>query len=467
MIKTPKVSVYIPVFNYARYIEKAIQSVLNQTFKDWELIVINDGSTDGTEEILKKYESNDKVTVVNQENKGLTRSCNIALRLANGEYVMRLDGDDYLDENALLVMVNHMEQNLDVGLVYPDYYLVDEDGEIISIERRDKVVSEVELLDMPAHGACTMFKKNLLLELGGYDEEITCQDGYDIWIRFIDNYKVNNINLPLFYYRQHKDSLTKNDRKILDTRQKIKRKYAELKRKRLNASQIKRVAIIPARSHSDVMPKLALQECAGRPLINYTIDEAIKSDSFHCLVVISEDKEILKYTEENYKSVMTIERPMEYARRNTGLEKTVQLVIDTLREREGEKYEEGMLLSIEAPLKKSEHIMKAIDTLHIFETDSIISLCETISPYYVRNKNSLGRIGNTEKFRLERKTIYRGNGALYLFKTQNLSKGSIFGEKIGHIIMLREDSININSPFDYQIAELLLSQRSHLISSVK
>ena len=464
MVKQPKVTVYIPVFNYAQYVEKAIESVLNQTFKDWELIVINDGSTDETEKILKKYESYDKVTIVNQENKGLTISCNIALRLSNGEYIMRLDGDDYLDKNALLVMTHFLDEHPEIGLVYPDYYLVDERGEIISIERKESINNGSDvLLDIPPHGACTMFRKKILLEMGGYNEEITCQDSYDIWLRFIEVYKADNINLPLFYYCQHNGSLTKNNIKILDTRQKIKRKHAELKRKRARTEQIKRVAIIPVRSHSDVMFRMSLQELAGRPMIDYTVAEAVKSGVFNRIVVVSEDDEINSYTKDYYKDVTAIKRPVEFARRNTGLEKTVQLVLDSLMEKEGEKYEEGMLLFIESPLKKAKHILKAIDTLHIFETDNVIPLCETNSPYYVRNKGSLERIGNQEKFRLERKTIYRGNGALLLFRTKNLEKGSIFGNKIGHIIMLKEESININSLFDFKIAEFLLKDGNPLV----
>lgn len=468
MIKTPKVSVYILVFNYAKYVEKAIRSVLNQVFKDWELIVINDGSTDGTEKILRKYELYDKVTIVNQANKGLAGSCNVALRLASGEYIIRLDGDDYLEENALLVMTHFLDEHPNIGLVYPDYYLVDEHDDVISIERREKINgTDWKLKDAPPHGACTVFRRNILLELGMYDEEISCQDGYDIWIRFIENYKADNINLPLFYYRQHKDSLTKNNEKILDTRQKIKNKHANSKRKRLNIADIRRVAIIPARSHSDVMPRMALQEFAGRPMIDWTIDETLKSDSFNRVVVVSEDSEILNYTKENYTSITAIERPLEYARRNTGLEKTVQLVLDTLMKKYGEEYQEGMLLSVESPLKRSNHFIKAIDTMHIFETDNVISLCETNSPYYVRSGNSLKRVGNTERFRLERKTIYRDNGALCLFKTKNLSKGSIFGEKTGQIIMLKEDSLNIRSSFDYEVAEFLLSRRNDAAPPVK
>lgn len=99
-----KVTVYIPTYNYAHYVDKAVQSVLKQTMQDWELIIINDGSTDNTIDVLNRYKNNQKIRIIDQENKGLNVTNNIALRLSNGQYVMRLDADDYLDENALLVM---------------------------------------------------------------------------------------------------------------------------------------------------------------------------------------------------------------------------------------------------------------------------------------------------------------------------------------------------------------------------
>ncbi|MHA2033304.1 MAG: glycosyltransferase family 2 protein, partial [Candidatus Kariarchaeaceae archaeon] len=367
MNENPKVTVYIPIYNYAKYADKAIKSVLNQTFKDWELIVINDGSTDESEHLLRKYEHHPNITTVNQENKGLLVTCNIALRLAKGKYIMRLDGDDYLDENALIVMVNFLEENREVGLVYSDYYLINEHDEILSIERRENINDEDEgwILDLPPHGACTMFRRFILNELGGYDEELTCQDGYDIWFRFLESYKPGNVNLPLFYYRQHGNNLTNNHRKILEARQKVKRRFVELKKKYSQKKKSKRIAIIPVRSHSNVVSKLALKKLAGQPLINYTIDEALKSRSFDRIVVVSEDDEILMYVEQHFENILTIKRPIEYARRNTGLEKTGEMVLNKLQEEKGENYEEAMLLFVQAPLKRSEHILKAIDTRNI------------------------------------------------------------------------------------------------------
>ena len=85
-------------------------------------------------------------------------------------------------------------------------------------------MKDVTLLDQPAHGACTMIRTKILKEMGGYDESFNKQDGYDLWIRLIDSHKVSNINLPLFYYRQHSKSLTSDKLDLLKTRGKIIKK---------------------------------------------------------------------------------------------------------------------------------------------------------------------------------------------------------------------------------------------------
>ena len=216
--KIPTITVYMPNYNYGDYIEEAIESVENQVFKDWELIIIDDGSTDGSSKILKKYSTHNKITVIEQKNKGLNVTNNVAIRIARGNYIVRLDADDYLDENFLLVLSSVLDEKKDVGLVFPDYHHVDFEGNITETIRRDKIDGKDQVLDLPAHGACTMYRKEVLINLDSYDEEFSCQDGYDIWIRFIEKYKPYNVNIPLFYYRQHNSSLTRDSQKILDTR---------------------------------------------------------------------------------------------------------------------------------------------------------------------------------------------------------------------------------------------------------
>jgi glycosyltransferase involved in cell wall biosynthesis len=189
----------MPCYNYAKFVQKAIKSVIKQTLEDWEFIIINDGSTDNTLEIISKYKDHQKIRIIDQKNKGLNVTNNIALRLSNGNYIMRLDADDYLDENALLVMSSILDTKPTIGLVYPDYYHIDVYDNIIEMVRRENVNDEFQILDIPAHGACTMFRKNVLLQMGGYIEEFSVQDGYEIWLRFIRNYSPYHVNVPLFY----------------------------------------------------------------------------------------------------------------------------------------------------------------------------------------------------------------------------------------------------------------------------
>ena len=192
-----KITVYIASYNYEKYIEEAINSVLDQTFQDFELLIFDDGSTDDTRKILKKYEKHKKIKIIYQENCGLPKTANKAIKTSNGEYIIRLDADDYFDENILLVLSSILENKKEIGLVYPDYYEINSSGNVIKIVKRKKIGKESRLLDLPAHGACTLIRKKCLEEIGGYNEEVKYQDGYDLWINFIQKFKPYNVNLQL------------------------------------------------------------------------------------------------------------------------------------------------------------------------------------------------------------------------------------------------------------------------------
>ena len=162
--KLPLISVYITNHNYGKYLKQSIESVLNQSFKYFELIIIDDGSTDNSKKILEKYEKNPKIKVIYQKNKGLTISNNIAIKLAQGEYIIRLDADDYFHKNALKNLLTGFN-NPEIGMVFGDWYDIDEHGDIIERKKRHNFKKEVTLYDQPAHGACTMFKKKCLIEM--------------------------------------------------------------------------------------------------------------------------------------------------------------------------------------------------------------------------------------------------------------------------------------------------------------
>src|SRR5688500_2839903 len=123
-MNSPLVTIYITNYNYGKFIRKSIESALEQTLHDFELIIIDDGSTDNSKEIIEEYRSNPKVTIVYQKNKGLNITNNIAMRLAKGKYIMRLDADDFLEPSAIEVMSARLEADDSLGLIFPDYYYV-------------------------------------------------------------------------------------------------------------------------------------------------------------------------------------------------------------------------------------------------------------------------------------------------------------------------------------------------------
>ena len=450
-----KISIYMPNHNYSMYIEEAIQSVIDQTIDDWELIIIDDGSTDDSLEILKKYKSHPSITVIEQENKGLNITNNVALRLARGKYIVRLDADDYLDENFLLVLSNILDKKEDIGLVYPDYYHVDKHGEIIERIRRKKIGNEVLLLDLPAHGACTMARKDLLIELGAYSEEFSCQDGYELWLKFIKKHKPYNINTPLFYYRKHGENSTDKKKKILDTRGKIKRKHV----KQNGGSNKNVLAIVPVLNLSPYMQNRPFVELCGKPLIWYTLNEAVNSECLDKIIVAAEDDEILEYIAKTFPQVESFKRKGKLARPETNAIELLQSVIKHLKEDSRYVPDAVCQLYISTPLRKAKHIQKAVDTMEIFDVDTVISIQEELAPCFHHEKYGLTpiNVSNYGISRLERKSIYKGNGAIHLTKTSVIEKGVLLGKSVGQITMLPEESIKINSDFDYWLAEKIIS----------
>lgn len=449
-----KDSVIIITYNYGRYLKRAIESILNQTFKDFELIIVDDGSTDNTKEILKKYEGNEKIKIVTHtENKGLVASCIEAINASKGEYIIRLDADDYFDENALLVLSIFLDNHPNVGLVYPDFFQISEGGGILDYTRLPKIGEDVKLLDIPCNGAGAMFRRSCYDAVGGYNPNIRYQDGYDLWIKFINRFKIANINLPLFYYRKHPSSITSHPEKLLQARRSIKKIFLEEK---LKGKSLRIVCIIPARVH-DYCDYLAIRNLNGKPLIAYTIEEALKTKLFDKVIFTTEDEKIAEVVSKY--DVEVILRPEELAKPKIPVEPTITYVLDRLK-KSGYVPDAVVLLHVNSPLKKEEHITEAINTLLIFGTDSIISVCEDLKFHYQHAIDGLRPLFEKRLLRLEKEALYEENGAIYVSWTNVITMENFLGERIGHIVMTPEESVHIDSEFDFWLAEQILKKSS-------
>jgi CMP-N-acetylneuraminic acid synthetase len=451
IIKNPLVTVYITNHNYQDYIDTSIRSVLNQTFKNFELIIIDDGSIDNSKEIIDKYAHHDNVFIVYQENKGLNISNNIALKLSRGKYIIRLDADDYFDENALQIMSCTLENNKDIGMVFPDYFIVDKFEAVQEVMHRHNF-DNVEILDQPAHGAGTMIRTKCLKNLGGYDEEFSCQDGYDLWIRFIQKYKVKNINLPLFYYRKHNSNLTNNEDKILETRARILEKTSS------KFKEKKQIAIIiPIRGKKLDPHSIALRELGGVRVLDWTIQSCLRLKKEVNIIVTSSDKDVLKYTKETYQDrVIVIERSYKLATLNSHLGDTISYVLNQYKKLGYKDPESIAQLSIESPFRKSRHIDSALDVLNLFDVDSVVSVIPENSMLYHHDEQHLKPLSSKKFLRLESNEIYREAGNMHIFSAEFFKKtGRIVGGKMGHIIIEEKYGIDVDSEWKWQMCLLL------------
>lgn len=202
-----KVSVVITNFNLEKYIGACLRSCLNQTLpKDaYELIIVDDCSTDNSVEVIKELVDSTKVKLITLEkNHGVSYASNVGVRKAQAPYVIRVDADDYINENLLLFFSTILDWNSDISFVYGDVLRVNEGG---TSTERINLRSIDNLFD---HGAGIMFRKSCLEAVGLYDENLKNCEDFDLIKRLFKNFDGYYVKLPLYRYRLHTNNMTNN-----------------------------------------------------------------------------------------------------------------------------------------------------------------------------------------------------------------------------------------------------------------
>jgi glycosyltransferase involved in cell wall biosynthesis len=231
----PKVSVIIPTYNMARFLPEAIESVFNQTFEDYEVIVLDDGSTDNTKDIVEEFNHQfwDKIRYIYQENSGLAIARNVAIKHSTGEFIALLDADDKYYPNRLEMGVNVLAAYSDVGLVHANDMAITEDGEEIEVvKRRNRLLSGYifkELYTRKANISCptVLVRRECFNRVGVFDENLTrlgCEDR-EMWLRIAHEYRILHIDKVLAYYRRHARGMSKNREKMLNARYYVAEKF--------------------------------------------------------------------------------------------------------------------------------------------------------------------------------------------------------------------------------------------------
>lgn len=210
----PKVSIVIPAYNAMSYLPETLENVLKQTFDDFEVIVINDGSSDETEQYVFQIKD-PRIKLIYQENQGLAGARNTGIAHAEGEYITFLDADDLWEPTKLEKQVQVLEENPEVGLVYTWVVLINEKGE--STGRVFKNYAEGNVWEkLTEHniiecGSVAMVRRHCFETCGVFDRNLrSFVEDWDMWLRIANHYSFKVIKEPLVYYRQHSTSASRN-----------------------------------------------------------------------------------------------------------------------------------------------------------------------------------------------------------------------------------------------------------------
>jgi glycosyltransferase involved in cell wall biosynthesis len=208
-LASPAVTIITPVFNRERFIGQAIESVLKGKFQNFEYIVIDNGSSDRTAEVVAKYTSDPRIRLVKYNENRIAKSLNIGVRNARGKYVAQLDSDDLYTEDTLNAMVEFMEQtHCALGISY--YSLIDEEGNDLPEfgEIKHLEYSRNNILRVDGAGAVRMWRKSAIMQFGGFDEKDLCDYGedYDLVLKVSEKFQVGRVHQVLYKYRRHPDN---------------------------------------------------------------------------------------------------------------------------------------------------------------------------------------------------------------------------------------------------------------------
>ncbi|MEM0966813.1 MAG: glycosyltransferase family 2 protein [Verrucomicrobiota bacterium] len=460
------VTVYVTSHNYGRFLREALDSVLKQTLDSWELIVLDDGSSDDSAEIAEEYAKADPdriLVIATKESRGLRACANEAIEKARGRYIMRLDADDFLDENALLVLSHYLERHPEVGLVFPNWVYIDEGGRFLGIERRKLIGEESKVLDLPAHGACTMVRRRILKSVGGYDVNHDSQDGHELWLKVLDRHEVANVETPLFYYRQHGSSMSRNEERLLAARRTIKRSLASRESGEVSP---RIVAVIPARNTYKEMPNVVFSYLGGKTLLDHTLDETRTTGVFDTIYVSTDDAAVVEYCR-NQEGVLSDLRDPKLSDSHVRLSELAVAAVERLESVHSVFPDIVVVLSVHSPFRRAAHIQEAVDTLKLYRVDNVFSAYEDFDLHFQHGENGMSPLnpGMIDRLRYEREALFVDNGALHASWRDFLREDNLYEGRIGHIIMTRQESLQIKSQKDLEYANWLLSNE-HLVSSM-
>jgi glycosyltransferase involved in cell wall biosynthesis len=213
MSSPPLISIVLPTFNGSRYLREAVESCRAQTFTDWELILVDDASTDDTPDLIRELAAQDsRIHVLqNPVNSKLPKSLNRGFAAARGSFLTWTSDDNCYRPEALAKMLVHLQANPGVDIVYANYTVIDDAGAPKKIGPPG-AGPMTDLLTRNVVGACFLYRRQVQEQLGGYAEDLFLVEDYDFWLRASTRFQLAFLNQDLYRYRWHARSLSLQQR---------------------------------------------------------------------------------------------------------------------------------------------------------------------------------------------------------------------------------------------------------------
>ena len=205
------ISILLPVFNCGLYVKSAIQSIINNSYKNYEVIVVNDGSTDNTLGLINQF-NDTRIKVYNKENSGLVETLNYGLNKCNYPIIMRMDGDDIIHHKKIETQLNYFLRNESI-LVGTQGFTIDfnekKTGKINLPLSNDKIIKSLLKLSSGLIHPSVMYYKDALLKIGGYNQNFKHAEDYEMYLRLSKVGKISNLENRLIYLRKHDTNVSK------------------------------------------------------------------------------------------------------------------------------------------------------------------------------------------------------------------------------------------------------------------
>lgn len=204
---TAKVSIVLPTYNQAHYLPAALDSIFDQVYPDYELIVVNDGSTDDTSAVLDEYQNRHSFIRVDQDNQKLPRALNSGFARATGAYLTWTSSDNILMPSMLSVLVEALDDDGTVGLVYADFHAIDDKGKDLGRFRVPDYDRHL-LLQVNLVHCCFLYRRECMTQVGLFDPEFVYGEDWEYWVRISKLYSMKRVPRALYRYRLHRKSMT-------------------------------------------------------------------------------------------------------------------------------------------------------------------------------------------------------------------------------------------------------------------